>query len=54
MELSVERHELAFGSPLRTSYGTLDRRELALVSLVDAQGVTGRGDLHPGGDEPLE
>jgi o-succinylbenzoate synthase len=47
MELAVERHELRFRGATKTARGTLKAREIAVISLIDADGVRGRGEAAP-------
>jgi L-alanine-DL-glutamate epimerase-like enolase superfamily enzyme len=47
VKLTVERHTLRLKQPLETSFGTVAERELALVALVDEDGVTGYGEAAP-------
>ncbi len=47
MELTVERRTLRLRAPLRTSFGTIAERELALVALTGEDGVTGYGEAAP-------
>ena len=47
MKLAVRRRTLRLASPLETSYGTVSRRELLVVSLTDADGLTGHGEAAP-------
>jgi L-alanine-DL-glutamate epimerase-like enolase superfamily enzyme len=47
VKLDVERRTLALVEPLHTSYGTVRRRELALVAVTGKDGVTGHGEAAP-------
>ncbi len=47
MELEVQRRELRFREPLRTAYGTLERRELLAVRLRARDGTVGVGEAAP-------
>jgi L-alanine-DL-glutamate epimerase-like enolase superfamily enzyme len=47
VKLDVQRCTLRFSSPLRTSYGDLEEREILIASLTDDDGVTGYGEAAP-------
>jgi o-succinylbenzoate synthase len=47
MKLEFQRRSLRLKSPLLTSYGEIAERELLIVSLTDAAGVTGYGEAAP-------
>lgn len=47
MRLEVERRTLRLREPLRTSYGEVRERELALVTLTDEDGLAGHGEAAP-------
>lgn len=47
MRLDVRAHTLALAQPLRTSYGVVHERELLVVSVTDADGVSGHGEAAP-------
>lgn len=47
MRISVAAATLRLASPLHTSYGAVHEREVLTVSLTDALGVTGYGDVAP-------
>ncbi|HYM53791.1 MAG TPA: enolase C-terminal domain-like protein [Solirubrobacteraceae bacterium] len=47
MKLAVRRRRLKLASPLHTSYGVVRERELLLVEISDADGVTGYGEAAP-------
>ena len=47
MKLDFERRTLRFAQTLQTSYGSLDEREVLVVSLADEDGVTGYGEAAP-------
>lgn len=47
MELEVTRRELRFREPLRTAYGTLERRELVSIRLRADDGTVGVGEAAP-------
>lgn len=47
MRLTVARRTLRFKTPLRTSYGELDEREIVAVTLSGADGICGHGEAAP-------
>jgi L-Ala-D/L-Glu epimerase len=47
MELAVHERAYRFRAPLPTAHGTLERREVLLVSVTDRDGVTGWGEAAP-------
>lgn len=47
MRIGVARETLELASPLHASYGAVHEREILTVSLTDAQGLTGYGDVAP-------
>jgi L-alanine-DL-glutamate epimerase-like enolase superfamily enzyme len=47
VKLDVQRHTLRLKSPLQTSYGTVDTREILLVSLTGDDGISGYGEAAP-------
>jgi L-Ala-D/L-Glu epimerase len=47
MELELQRRELRFREPVPTAFGTLERRELLLVRVRDADGRVGIGEAAP-------
>ncbi len=47
MKLELERRVLRLATPLQSSYGAVDQRELLLVALTDGDGVTGYGEAAP-------
>jgi L-alanine-DL-glutamate epimerase-like enolase superfamily enzyme len=47
VKLDFERRALRFARPLETPYGLLEQRELLLVSLTGADGVSGYGEAAP-------
>lgn len=47
MKLDVERRVLKLKSPLHSSYGSTDERELLAVSITDAAGIAGHGEAAP-------
>lgn len=47
MDLGIARCTLKLASPLHAAYGTVDEREVVTVSLTDANGVSGYGDVAP-------
>jgi len=47
MRLTVERQTLRLRQPLRTSFGAVEQRELAIVALSDEDGITGYGEAAP-------
>ncbi|MGN6371421.1 MAG: mandelate racemase/muconate lactonizing enzyme family protein [Solirubrobacteraceae bacterium] len=47
MRIGVARATLELTSPLHTSYGTVNEREVLTVSLTDAHDLTGYGDIAP-------
>ncbi len=47
MKLDFERRTLRFADPLQTAYGELLERELLLVELTGADGVSGYGEAAP-------
>ena len=47
MEVRVEAVTLRLGEPLRTAYGDVRDRELLVLSLTGADGITGRGEAAP-------
>jgi L-Ala-D/L-Glu epimerase len=47
MEVRVEAVTLRLGEPLRTAYGDVRERELLVLSLTGADGITGRGEAAP-------
>ncbi|MGO9487482.1 MAG: mandelate racemase/muconate lactonizing enzyme family protein [Solirubrobacteraceae bacterium] len=47
MKLELHRRALALRTPLRTSYGEVAERELAIVALSGADGVVGHGEAAP-------
>lgn len=47
MRIELTQRTLRLRSPLRTSYGVLRERELALVALSDEDGVVGYGEAAP-------
>ncbi len=47
VKLGIRRETLKLRTPLRTSYGELAERELAIVALSDDDGVVGYGEAAP-------
>jgi len=47
MRLELERRTLRLRTPLPTSYGAVEQRELVLVALSDEDGITGYGEAAP-------
>ncbi len=47
MRVTIERRTLRFRSPLQTSYGAIDRREIFELQLVGKDGVRGHGEAAP-------
>jgi L-Ala-D/L-Glu epimerase len=47
MDVGIERRVLPFAEPLRTAYGELRGRELLVLTVRGADGVTGRGEAAP-------
>jgi L-Ala-D/L-Glu epimerase len=47
MRVAVEPLRLRLRTPLAAAWGTLDERELLLVTLTDGDGTTGRGEAAP-------
>ncbi len=47
MRLTVERRTLELREPLRTAFGTIAERELALVTLTGEDGLSGCGEAAP-------
>lgn len=47
MKLELARRTLRLASPLSTSYGDVGERELALVTLIGADGLSGHGEAAP-------
>ena len=47
MKLVVEPRSYRFRSPLKTSFGTLERRDVLLVAVTDDEGFTGYGEAAP-------
>jgi len=45
--IRLQRATLAYRAPITTAYGTLDRREVVLLTVVDGDGRTGRGEAAP-------
>jgi len=45
--IRLQRATLAYRAPITTAYGTLDRREVVLLTVVDEDGRTGRGEAAP-------
>jgi L-alanine-DL-glutamate epimerase-like enolase superfamily enzyme len=47
MQVTLERVELRFASPVQTSYGELSSREIVVLTLRSADGMVGRGEAAP-------
>ena len=47
MKLAFERLALKLVSPIQSSHGLLDERDLIAVSITDDAGVTGYGEAAP-------
>jgi len=47
VQLTLERRTLKLREPLRTAFGTIAERELALVALTDEDGLSGYGEAAP-------
>jgi L-Ala-D/L-Glu epimerase len=47
VKLVMRRHALRMRRPLETSYGTVEERELLVMSLTDEDGITGYGEAAP-------
>ncbi|HEV3320059.1 MAG TPA: mandelate racemase/muconate lactonizing enzyme family protein [Solirubrobacteraceae bacterium] len=47
MKLSVERRTVRLRKPLETAHGTVEERELVMVTLADEEGPTGYGEAAP-------
>ncbi len=47
MRFELSRHTLRLRSPLHTSYGTVQERELLTLTLTDERGVSGFGEAAP-------
>ncbi len=47
MKLELERRTLRLRRPLETSYATIAERELVVLALTDADGITGYGEAAP-------
>ncbi len=47
MKLELTRQTLRLARPLRTAYGEVEERELAILELSDADGVSGFGEAAP-------
>jgi L-Ala-D/L-Glu epimerase len=47
MRLAVHERAYRFRAPLATAHGTLERRDVLLVSVTDGEGVTGWGEAAP-------
>lgn len=45
--LRVERTTLAYRTPIATAHGTLDRRDVVVLTVVDGDGRVGRGEAAP-------
>ncbi|HJM73881.1 MAG TPA: o-succinylbenzoate synthase [Acidimicrobiales bacterium] len=46
-EIGVDRVALAYRSPMVTAHGTISQRNVVVLTLVDAEGRTGRGEAAP-------
>jgi L-alanine-DL-glutamate epimerase-like enolase superfamily enzyme len=47
VKVALERRVLRLAAPLEASYGTVRERELLLLGLTDAEGITGHGEAAP-------
>jgi L-Ala-D/L-Glu epimerase len=47
VKLEIERRSLSLATPLQSSYGAVGERELLIVALTGADGVTGYGEAAP-------
>ncbi|MDQ3723727.1 MAG: hypothetical protein M3376_11865, partial [Actinomycetota bacterium] len=45
--MTIEERTLCFRSPLRSSYGSIDQREIYELEIEGADGVGGRGEAAP-------